>query len=345
MAYWPKYVPVAARREKARKQMEKLRKKGANIHPVELEGKTIATSFWGKGWCTHLESFSDFSNRLPRGRAYVRNGSVCHLGIKAGEIEAYVSGSALYKVSIGIEELSPVVWKKIRKKCAGQVGSMLELLQGKLSNQVMRIVTDRDQGLFPKPEEIKFSCSCPDWAVMCKHVAAVLYGVGSRLDRDPALLFALRGADPEELIASEVSLPRGDRSQDDSLGGDQLADIFGIDIETELPATHAKTETNRPPKKKAASEKKQQRKRKTAPAKKRAGQHPAKQKTKLSKIRPTGKSVKRLREKLKMSVNIFADALGVSPATIHRWESTPGRLNLQERCHDALVQLQKSARK
>ncbi|MDD4391852.1 MAG: SWIM zinc finger family protein [Desulfobacterales bacterium] len=200
MGFWGRYVPVAERRAKARNQMKKLCKKGKHIQPVEIEGRTIARSFWGKGWCDHLESFSDYANRLPRGRTYVRNGSVCHLEIGPGCIEAIVSGSSLYNVSISIQKLKPAIWESIQKQCAGQIGSMLELLQGKLSDQVMGVVTDRKTGLFPQPGEIQFDCSCPDWAVMCKHVAAVLYGVGSRLDSQPELLFLLRGVDAQELI-------------------------------------------------------------------------------------------------------------------------------------------------
>ena len=162
--------------------MERLRKKGADVQPVRLTGRKIASTFWGEAWCEHLESFSDYENRLPRGRTYVRNGSVCHLAIQKGKIEAKVSGSSLYTVKIDIRTLPPAKWKSLKARCAGQVGSLLELLQGKLSDRVMTIVTDRDEGLFPSPKEIQLSCSCPDWATMCKHVAAVLYGVGARLD-------------------------------------------------------------------------------------------------------------------------------------------------------------------
>ena len=179
---WRPYVSVAQRRAKALRKMEKLRKQGRNIQPVEVEGRTIARSFWGKAWCEHLESFSDFENRLPRGRTYVRNGSVCHLAIEAGRIEAMVSGSELYKVTIKIKPLKPAVWKAIKKQCSGQIGSMLELLQGRLSDHVMSIVTDRKKGLLPLPGQIELGCNCPDWAVMCKHVSAVLYGIGNRLD-------------------------------------------------------------------------------------------------------------------------------------------------------------------
>ncbi|MCP4593706.1 MAG: hypothetical protein GY842_23470, partial [bacterium] len=204
---WAPYVSVAQRRVDALREMGKLRKKGKDIQPIQIEGRTIARSFWGKAWCDHLESFSDFENRLPRGRTYVRNGSVCHLHVQPGRIEAIVSGSELYNIRILIKKLKPVIWKSVKKRCSGRIGSMLELLQGRLSDQVMTVVTDRKQGLFPQPREIQLSCDCPDWAVMCKHVAAALYGVGSRLDDRPELLFLLRDVDAQELIAAELAVP------------------------------------------------------------------------------------------------------------------------------------------
>ena len=229
---WSPYVPVAERRAKARREMNKLRKKGKDIQPIEIEGRTIARSFWGKRWCEHLESFSDYANRLPRGRTYVRNGSVCHLAMRTGRIDAIVSGSELYDVAIRVGKLKAAVWKSVRSTCSGQIGSMLELLQGKLSREVMSVVTDRERGLFPKPGEIRFDCICPDWASMCKHVASVLYGVGSRLDDRPESLFVLRGVDSAELIATEITLP-GDAATDDVLADDVLAGIFGIDLDTD----------------------------------------------------------------------------------------------------------------
>ncbi|MBI2422341.1 MAG: hypothetical protein HYV27_05880 [Candidatus Hydrogenedentes bacterium] len=233
MSFWRPYVPVAQRRARAEKQLKLLFKQGEKPQPVELDGKTIARSFWGKGWCEHLESFSDFENRLPRGRAYVRNGSVCHLAIQPGRIEALVMGSSLYTLSIQIKELKPAAWKRIKKNCAGQIGSMLELLQGKLSNEVMTVVTDREHGLFPQPEEIALQCNCPDWATMCKHVAAVLYGVGNKLDTQPELLFVLRNVDAQELVAVDMAVPLAARAiADNVLSSDALSGIFGIEFET-----------------------------------------------------------------------------------------------------------------
>jgi uncharacterized Zn finger protein len=233
---WAPYVSVAERRRRAAKKMEALRKKGVDVQPITIEGRKIAKTFWGEAWCEHLESFSDFANRLPRGRTYVRNGSVCHLAIRKGEIEAKVSGSELYTVKIAIAELPAKKWKAIRSRCGGQIGSLIELLQGRLSDEVMAVVTDRKEGLFPLPGEIKLKCSCPDWATMCKHVAAVLYGVGARLDHKPELLFLLRGVNHEELIEADaeraVTAATKSRGKSKRLAAGALGEVFGITLDT-----------------------------------------------------------------------------------------------------------------
>lgn len=230
---WGRYVPVHQRRAKAAKELEKMRKKGANLQPVTITGRTIASTFWGKAWCEHLEKFSDYENRLPRGRTYVRNGSVCHLDVRRGGIEAKVIGSSLYTVKITIKTLPDAKWTRIRKQCAGRIGSMLELLQGRLSGEVMAVVTDRDEGLFPLPNEIELKCSCPDWADMCKHVAAVLYGVGARLDSSPDLLFLLRGVDHTALPGAEAAdavVSKAKVKGRRVLEAQDLSAVFGIDV-------------------------------------------------------------------------------------------------------------------
>ena len=230
------------------KKMDALRKKGVDIQPVTIEGRKIAKSFWGEAWCEHLESFSDFENRLPRGRTYVRNGSVCHLAIAKGEIEAKVSGSELYTVKVSIKTLPGKKWTAIKGRCSGQIGSLLELLQGKLSDHVMEVVTDRKEGLFPLPGEMSFHCSCPDWARMCKHVAAVLYGVGARLDTKPELLFTLRGVNHEELIAADAEqavAAATSRGKSKRLAAGDLGDVFGIEIDAgSAEATPANARTD-----------------------------------------------------------------------------------------------------
>ncbi|MFQ5464081.1 MAG: SWIM zinc finger family protein, partial [Phycisphaerae bacterium] len=338
-----------------------------------IEGRTIAHSFWGKSWCDHLESFSDFENRLPRGRSYVRNGSVCHLAMRPGRIEAIVSGSELYNIRINIKKLKPAAWKAVKKKCSGRIGSMLELLQGRLSDQVMTVVTDRKQGLFPQPREIELSCDCPDWAVMCKHVAAALYGVGSRLDSRPELLFLLRDVDAQELIATEMAMPVA-AAKGDTLEDERLGDIFGIDLDAADVTQPAPKRVQGPKRRagkratatatkkatRAASRRKsppvavrsaisKKPKRKTAVPKKRARVTTNKSKQARSaaapKIRPTAKSVARLRKQLKLSAVEFANRLNVSAASVYRWEATTGRLKLRAGPLAALANLHEQARK
>ena len=230
---WRPYVPVAARRRKAMREVERRRKTGVPISPVTIEGRTITKTFWGKSWCENLESYSDFENRLPRGRAYVRNGSVLHLAVGAKRVDALVQGTELYEVSVEIAPLPKPRWKAIVSACGGQITSLIELLQGKLSAGVMTIVTHPDKGLFPAPPQVEMRCSCPDAATMCKHVAAVLYGVGARLDTKPDLLFLLRGVDHSELIDSAAStVPSKPTGTARRLSTDELSGVFGIELDT-----------------------------------------------------------------------------------------------------------------
>jgi uncharacterized Zn finger protein len=233
---WRPYVSQAERRRKATKEMAKLNKKGHPVSPVVLQGRTIASTFWGKAWCDNLESYGDYENRLPRGRTYVRNGSVVDLQIAEGEISARVSGSSLYKVKVNIVPVPKAHWKSICKDCSGGIDSLVELLQGRFSKGVMERICRQRSGLFPSPEEIKFSCSCPDWASMCKHIAAVLYGVGARLDNKPELLFRLRKVDEKELLAGAAAglpvsgkKPRAGKVLETA----DISDIFGLDLDGE----------------------------------------------------------------------------------------------------------------
>lgn len=230
------YVSVAKRRANAAREVSNLKKKGQKIEPVVIEGRKIATTFWGQSWCESLEAYSDFSNRLPRGRTYVCNGSVVDLQIEPGKITALVSGSSLYRVAIEIDKLPDKSWQAIRAACAGQIGSIVELLQGQLSKHVMEIVTRPADGLFPKPKEIRMGCSCPDWAGLCKHLAAVLYGVGARLDHRPELLFQLRQVDHLELVEKAVEADSGRaaaKAGKKTIAAGDLADVFGIEIDSQ----------------------------------------------------------------------------------------------------------------
>jgi DNA-3-methyladenine glycosylase I len=231
--YYRPYVSVAKRKTQAARKAATLKKKGQILKPVIIEGRTIAKTFWGKAWCDNLESYSDYENRLPRGRTYVRNGSVIDLQVNNGEISALVSGSSIYKINISISSIISNKWKNLVSECSGKIESLIELLQGKFSKGVMEIITHPEKGLFPHPKEIKLSCSCPDWADMCKHVAAVLYGIGARLDERPEELFLLRQADHFELLAKASITTLKIQSDHDapSIADSDLSALFGIEIE------------------------------------------------------------------------------------------------------------------
>jgi uncharacterized Zn finger protein len=227
------YVSVAERQAQAQGKIEKLRKAGKTVSPVEIAGRKIATTFWGGAWCDNLERYSDYANRIPRGRTYVRNGSVIDLQIGAGQVEALVSGSSIYTVQVNVTPVAAPRWKAICGQCAGGIDSLVELLQGRFSKAVMAHLCQQETGLFPTPDEITFSCSCPDWASMCKHVAATLYGVGARLDHQPDLLFRLRQVDEQELITragADVPLAKKGPAKSKVLADEDLAGVFGVEL-------------------------------------------------------------------------------------------------------------------
>jgi uncharacterized Zn finger protein len=219
----------------AEREVRKLRKQGHPVAPVHIEGRAIAKTFWGKAWCDNLESYPHYENRLPRGRTYVRNGSVVDLQITALKIEALVSGSSIYKVSIAIKAVPQGQWQSICRDCSGGIESLVELLQGRFSKGVMERLCRQDKGLFPRPSDIRFSCTCPDAASMCKHVAAVLYGVGARLDEQPELLFRLRAVDGNDLVTDlDQALPISTTppAAGKVLEAKDLSALFGLDMVT-----------------------------------------------------------------------------------------------------------------
>jgi uncharacterized Zn finger protein len=228
------YVSVAARRAKAEKAAAKATKAGATLSPIAPYRGAIAKTFWGKAWCDNLEHYSDYANRLPRGRTYVRNGSVIDLQIANSDVQAKVMGSSLYSVKVTVAEVAAKHWQAIGADCAGSIDSMVALLQGKLTKPVMERICKPQTGLFPAPKDIRFSCSCPDSASMCKHIAAVLYGVGARLDQQPELLFKLRQVDAKDLVAQAgAGLPKGKHTPAASkvLDDSELADVFGLELD------------------------------------------------------------------------------------------------------------------
>jgi uncharacterized Zn finger protein len=231
---WKPYVPVAKRREQAARLVAKLKLAGETLSPITAARGSIAKTYWGRAWCQNLERYSDYSSRLPRGRTYLRNGSVIDLKIEAGEVAAQVMGSSLYQIKVKISAVPAAHWQSLSRDCAQSIDSWVELLQGQLSTAVMERIARPGAGLFPSPKEITFSCSCPDAAAMCKHVAATLYGIGARLDAEPELLFRLRKVDAKELVARAgeggVPIQQQQPAASRVLDSSKLAAVFGLDL-------------------------------------------------------------------------------------------------------------------
>lgn len=302
--YGRDYESVDQKRRKAANLVEKLRQKHPDIKPICIEGKALAKSFWGKAWCKQMDLMADHDNRLPRGRSYARNGAICHLDIRQGEVEAWISGTYMYTVRIRVKPLASAHWERIQAACRGKIATMLDLLQGKLSKEVMAVVSDPESGIFPKPEEIDYDCSCPDWAKLCKHVAAVFYGIGSRLDAEPELLFLLRHADPVELFSLDMAAPTAS-AEEGSLGGVDLGNLFGIELLAKAAAPEeAETAAKEPERDSAKAD--------TSAL------------PELDFNALTGSGIKALRETVGLSQYHFASRLGLAQNTIQRWEKEPG---------------------
>ncbi|MBF0312882.1 MAG: hypothetical protein HQK52_05670 [Oligoflexia bacterium] len=242
-SYFPPYVSVAEKQRLAAKTLEKLKKENPHLSPVIIQGRTYATTWWGKAWNNNLTRYADFSNRIGRGRSYVANGAVLDLQLKEGEIHSIVQGSSSnpYRIVIKIAALNDSLWKSIKKSCSNKLNSLSELLTGKLPKDIGEIFTAVGSGLFPEAKSMKFDCSCPDGAHMCKHVAATLYGVGSRLDQDPSLLFKLRKVNMKELIHETLvgvkdQLQQKAKDTESSkkksriISDTNVGELFGIDV-------------------------------------------------------------------------------------------------------------------
>ena len=227
------YTPISVKRAKAEKEIAKHRKKNPNLAPVIIEGRKIAKTWWGMAWTGKLESYADYSNRIGRGRAYVKNGMVIDLQIDEGVVKAAVMGSrSPYNVKISINPLDAKKWAELAVKCGQRIDSLHALIEGRFPKELEEIFKGSE--LFPGPKEIKFSCSCPDWAYMCKHVAAVLYAIGARFDVDPTLFFKLRGVGFEALLKKSIDekmqtmLNNANKKSPRVIDDADLGELFGI---------------------------------------------------------------------------------------------------------------------
>ena len=244
--YYPPYVSVADKKADGARSLAKLLKKSRRAaEPVVVthRKRQLCTTFWGTAWSENLQRYADLASRLPRGRAYLRNGSVLDMVITGGRIEAHVAGSELYRVTIGIAPLPKTAWRRVVARCTGRIGSLVSLLRGELSDDVLAVLTHARDGLFPEPREMTLECSCPDAAEVCKHVAAVLYGVGVRLDARPELFFVLRQVDQAELLSSATAgaVARGRPVAGKRIAAERLSSVFGIELEDASPVRPPRT--------------------------------------------------------------------------------------------------------
>lgn len=223
-------------RSRASATKKKEKSKGKELAPVVITGRMIAKNWWGKAWCENLERYADYESRLERGKRYARSGAIVDLQIEKGKIFAKVQGTRKipYKVEIRISPLSEEKCQSIIEKCTKKIENVEQLVEGNFPAE-MKALFEGAEGLFPASKEISFNCSCPDWALMCKHVAATLYGIGARFDENPLMFFELRGIDVNRFIdvtlANKVekmlenaSKPKSERIMD----GDRLTELFGV---------------------------------------------------------------------------------------------------------------------
>ncbi len=273
---FPKYVPVAEKKAKAEKKLAQLKKKNPGMKPVLLTGKALADTWWGKEWNKNLERYADYSNRISRGRSYVRHGAVLDLQITKGLVKALVQGSRSkpYDVEIRIDAISNKNWAALVSACKGRLESLQTLIGGQFPRELTELFTRKGSGLFPSPDDISFDCSCPDWASMCKHVAAVLYGIGTRLDEDPNLFFVLRNVDSRDLLSTAVAESRNELLSKAKKASSRILEpesdlsaMFGIDLGGETGAVTLKKTT---PARKKSPEPVPVKGRKTAPLPKQA---------------------------------------------------------------------------
>ncbi len=206
--YTKTYSPISFEELQQKSKTTKSTNKKQALEPIEVIGNSrqICTKWWGQAWCKNLEKYADYENRIARGKRYVRAGAVIDLKIKKGVVDAKVQGTRRkpYDICIHIAPLLKEAVDNIVSKCS-KLKNVEELIKGNIPLQMQELFTGRD-GLFPTPKEIAFDCSCPDWASMCKHVAAVLYGVGIRLDENPLLFFELRGIEYEQFVGAAIEI-------------------------------------------------------------------------------------------------------------------------------------------
>lgn len=225
-----RYVRVAKRKESAAETAKRLEAEGEILTPAKAHGKAIANSFWGRSWCKAIEGWNDYESRLPAGRSLLKNGGVIDLRIEENLVTAKVVADRLYEVRIFFRKQDEERLAELKKHLTGKLTSLIDLIKGELSDEVITEICSEKYGLFPDYGELKTSCDCLDDAVMCRHAAAALYGIAPRLDDEPELFFTLRGIKAEDFFDSAEAIRQtGEDTAEIDL--EDLSDTFGIDLE------------------------------------------------------------------------------------------------------------------
>lgn len=202
---------------------------------ISVSSRKITTSWWGMAWQDKITSYSDYANRLPRARSYLRNGKVRELAIEPNFVTAKVKGTRPrpYNVQVYIEPLSDYKKQVIRQLFNEQISSVEELLTGSFPKALADQFLKGDCPLFPTDDEISFYCSCPDMAYLCKHVGAVLYSIGVVFDEDPSLFFKLRNLEIGQLVQAtiderlDVYLEHASKASERQIVASDVNEIFG----------------------------------------------------------------------------------------------------------------------
>ncbi|TDD18652.1 hypothetical protein E1218_25585, partial [Kribbella turkmenica] len=167
--------------------------------------RPFGATWWGRAWLEALEQRARLDpNRLSRGRSYARRGSVLDLTVSPGEVEAFVQGSRVtpYQVTVRIRAFTTAEWDAVLDVVSAQIGRVAALLDGELPPEVVDDVHAAGLDLLPGAGEVLTNCSCPDFAVPCKHSAAVCYLIADALDDDPFALLLLRGRPRDDLLTA-----------------------------------------------------------------------------------------------------------------------------------------------
>lgn len=236
---WSSPEEAEEKRERLAREIVRRRAEGEALTALTApKSGHLCRQFWGRAWCRHLQEMTAYEGRLAPGRTCLRQGRVFDLILQPGEVRAVVADQRLHTTRLHIRPLEAETWSRLQQAAAAAAPSLLDLLSGRLGEDLLRLLCDAGTGLFPRADEIRFDCDCTDDADPCQHAAAVFYGIGLELDTRPEALFLLRGAEPRILLAEAARDARASLAAPASeLATEDLGHLFGIDLEDERRPT------------------------------------------------------------------------------------------------------------